>query len=121
MALRDQHVVLKTVPASRPIFVCPTDTERKIGLTRFKHPANGQIKKDFAAEPIVIKAETIDPVYLCQFSLFLQDLCFTQIVVTESCGYMRLVMTGKVRPSSANVIPFGKPFAPPAIILGNRV
>src|SRR5205809_7877623 len=78
MALRDQHVVLTTVPASRPIFVCPTDTERKIGLTRFKHPANGQIKKDFAVKPIVIEAETIDPVRLCQFSLFLQDLCFTR-------------------------------------------
>src|SRR5439155_20803787 len=104
-------------PASN--FRSPNRYKREIGLTRFKHPANGQIQKNFAAKPIIIEAESIDPVHPCQFSLLLQDLRFTQIVVTKFCGYMRLVMTGKVWPSSAHIIPFGKAFAPPVVILRN--
>src|ERR1700745_1999375 len=69
MALRDQDVVLTTVPSPRPVFVRPTDTEREIWLARFKHPANWQVQKNFATKPIIIEAKSMDSVQPCQFSL----------------------------------------------------
>jgi len=35
--LGDEDLVVPAIPAARPVFVCPADAEREIGLTAREH------------------------------------------------------------------------------------
>lgn len=49
------------------------------------------------------------------------DFGETQVVKAEVGGQVRLVMAGETRGGADYVDPFGKTFAPPFVVLGDRV
>ncbi|GBR46610.1 hypothetical protein AA3990_1497 [Gluconobacter roseus NBRC 3990] len=55
--LRDEEIIIRTIPAAAPVLVCPHETERKIDLRIGQKDFQWLIQQAFAVEP---KAITVD-------------------------------------------------------------
>src|SRR5205085_8856589 len=114
-------LALLSIPAPRPVLVCPAETERKIECRILEQALDRTLEQTTAAEPVVVEAEAIDPVALGECGLLDIRVPEAKIVESQVAGQARLIMTSKNRPRSGDVSPLGKALAPPHVVLRHGV
>ena len=119
--LGNQNFSVEAIPAPAPVFVGPADAERKIRPTGLYNFVQRPVQQALAGEPIVVVAETVNPVLPGQGSLFFPDFGKSQVVETQIRGQPWLVVADEVGHGLSDVGPFGEALAPPAIIFRDRV
>src|SRR5437588_2765392 len=103
MALRNQDFVIESIPATGPVLVGPADAEGKIRSTRAEHRVERLLQERLAAKPVVVIAESIDTMRVCELSLTLAHVRIGKVVITELTGFMGLPVTRKQRPRAAHI------------------
>ena len=83
MLLADEHLMLLTIPAASPVFIRPTDTERKIGLAELENILERTSEQHLTVEPIVVVTEGEDPVLARELSLVRTRIGHAQIIKPE--------------------------------------
>ncbi len=121
VTLAHQHFVVAPVPAPRPVLVGPADAERKIGFAAREHFGEGSLEQLPAAEPVIVVAERVDAVRTREHRLRLAYAGIREIVIAELTGHVGLPVSVEIRTRLADVGPFGEPFSPPFVVLGNAV
>jgi hypothetical protein len=69
MLLRDQDLIVFSVPPPRPVLVCPAQAKRQIGRPACKHLLDRLFQQSLASEPVVVVAESVNSISLCQRGL----------------------------------------------------
>src|SRR5713101_3202422 len=121
MLLAQEDVPFQAIPSSCPVFVGPTETERKLRTARLEDLVKGAIQEAPTIEPVVIVAEARDPMGPGQVRLGLPCLRDAQIVEAEIRRQMRLVVSLEERLGLDDVSPLREARAPPLVVLGDRV
>src|ERR1700694_2888455 len=91
IGLRDQQLVIATVPAPRTLLVGPADTERKVRLAARGDLVERAVQQSRAVEPVVVVAEAMNAMRTRQLGLRCARLGCAQVVEPQLAGQMRLV------------------------------
>ena len=119
--LLEENFLVLAVPAARPVLVRPAEAEGKVGLAARQHLVEGPLEDAPAAEPVVVIAEPVNQVVGRERRLRGAHLREAQVVEAELPRQMRLVMPREPRPRPDDLLPLGEPWAPPFVVLGDRV
>ena len=117
--LLEDDLAVVSIPAARPVFVCPHDGKWKIQFRTGKKRLDRFLQDAFAAEPIIIKAEPVQARLLCHLDLPGHDVRLTKIVITELFGQPRLIVAGEPGHGARDIAPFGESRAPGFVVFGN--
>ena len=122
VVLLDQHGILLAVPRPGPVLVRPAQAEREVDLGVGDDVFERLLHELLAVEPVVVEAERRDAVGFRQCGLLLHGLHVREVVVADvAMRRARLVMAREPRHGLPRVGPFGEAFAPPFVVLGERV
>src|SRR5882724_6963161 len=88
-----QYLPLFRQPAPRPTLIRPTQTERKIRLSRAQYFVEWPPQQPSALEPVVVVAESRNPMGPCQLSLGFPRFGYSQIIKSQISRQMWLVVT----------------------------
>ena len=125
--LFDKRLIVKGIRCGipsllEPRMVGPTNTERKIGPFEPDNLFQGHIKHLYpTAEPVVIVTECGDSCFFCQFGLLFPNLRQTEIVISQICRDLGLIMSPEQRSRLSDVCPLCKSGAIPLVIFRSRV
>ena len=119
--LLQKNVGVHAIPASRPVLVGPAEAKGQLRGAGAKHLIEGPIQQAPPVEPIVVVAESRDAVRLGQFRLRLPSFGNAQVIEPEIRRQMRLIMSLEEWLRPDDISPFSKPFAPPLVVLRDRV
>ena len=117
--LTNQDFIILAIPTPRPIFIGPTDAERKIRLAGGQNVIDGLMQQTMTIEPIVVVAESIDTVAASQIRLGLANLGQAEVVKTQVRWQVGLLMACEIGLGPADIGPFGKALAPPVVVFRN--
>ena len=67
--LRDEHILLTTVPPPRPVLVGPADAKGKIGLPRVEDGVERMLEQTLSVEPIMVITEAVNAMFARQRGL----------------------------------------------------
>src|SRR5689334_4283726 len=98
--------MLGSIPTSRPIFICPTDTEREIHFLICQELIKRTFQQTLPVEPIVIKTKSIQAIFFSKFHLTCLNLRNSQIVKTEFARQARLVVPDEIGCRFGDIGPF---------------
>ena len=121
VGLRLEDVVLLAVPAPRPRLVRPAEAEGEVGPAAREHLLERALEQLLSREPVVVVTEAGDSVGACQLGLRLARLGEPEVVEAEARRQARLVVAVEEGPRVRDVAPLREAFAPPDVVLGNRV
>ena len=121
MLLGDEHLRVQAIPAPRPVLVRPAQAEGKVEVGIGQQLIQRAPEQSLAAEPIVVIAESMEPVRLGQFDLTTLHFNQAKVVEAQLAWQVGLIVSRKPRSPTGNVVPLGESLAPPPIVLGNRV
>src|SRR6185436_19940042 len=116
-----QHFAGHSIPVPPPLLVYPADTEEKRSASSLDEIVQRPVEKAASVEPVVVVAERVDAVSSRQLELLIRRIGKAQIVVAERAWLPRLQVAGPERPGCRYVAPVGEAFAPPAVVLGDRM
>ena len=120
--LGDEHLVVEAIPGAGPILVGPADAEWKVGPALCEQAVERLFEKSPAVEPVVVEAETVDPMTAGHVGLPLEDSAVIEIVVANvGMRHMRLLVPAIHGAATADVSPLGEPVAPPKVVLRDAV
>ena len=119
--LRDQHLLVRAVPAAGPVLVRPHQAEREIQRGLGQHRLDRVVEQAAAVEPVEIMHEAEQPGIARQLDLPAHGLRVGQRIMAEVARDARLVMPGEARHGAGDRRPFGESGAPPGIVLGHRM
>ena len=121
VGLANEYVGGLAIPRARPVLVRPAQAEREVRLAGSEDLVEGPLEQAPPLEPVVVVAEAADAVSSSEICLRRTHLRDAEIVEAEVGGYVGLVVSSVQRISACDVDPVGEPFAPPLVVLGNRV
>jgi hypothetical protein len=91
--LGQEDLVFRSIPATRPILIGPTNAKRKIGCPERQDLLEWALEELAAVEPVVVVAEAVDTVTLCKCRLLFTHLWNPEIVESEIRWQMWLIMS----------------------------
>ncbi len=121
IVLRDEHFAFHSVPTPRPVFVGPHETERHVDIGRLQKLFQRSLKQSLAVERVVIEHETVNAGRLGHLRLSAHRVARGERIETEIARNARLVMVLETRLAARDVRPFGETFAPPGVVLRERM
>jgi hypothetical protein len=86
VALRDQHLVVRSIPSAGPVLVRPAEAERVVERGIVEDLLQRTIEQLGAGEPIVVLAKAVDPVVLGDLDLPSLHVGDSQVVEPSSPG-----------------------------------
>jgi hypothetical protein len=121
VVLFEQDLLRATVPDASPVFIGPTEAERKLRFTRRKNLREGAFENAASVKPVVVIAETMDPILSGEFGLGFPYVGQPEVIETKICRSMRLLMSREKRSGLRNVAPLCEPLAPPCVVFRDWV
>ena len=115
--LGNQHVLVAAIPAPGPVLVRPHQAEREIHAGIGEHRLDRLLQQPAPVEPVEIMHEAAQPGPARQLHLAPQCRGAVQRVMPEVARHPRLVLPLEARHRPPGRSPFGKPLAPPGIVL----
>ncbi len=119
--LSDQDLAVAPVPAPGPVLVGPAQAERQVDVVVGQPLPQRILHQGAAAEPVVVEAERANAVLRGQARLVAHHLRVAQVVEAQVRRQPRLRMAFELRQRPGDVAPLGEPFAPPGVVLGERM
>src|SRR5215469_17774303 len=121
VGLRNEYLVLQTMPDAGPSLVRPAQTEWKFWLAGRDDFVKGSVEKAFARKPIMVVAKSLYAETFGHLGLLRPCFRYPQVIKAKIRRHMRLIMPTKQRSRLRRVGPFCKTCAPPRIIFGYRM
>ena len=121
VTLRHQHLGVHAVPASRPVLVGPTHTERQVERRVCQVLQQRPLEQLLAGEPVEVEAEGPDAVEPRELDLAALHLGQAQVIEAKLTRQVRLVVADELRHGSRDVGPFGESAPPPRVVFNDRM
>src|SRR5438067_1732013 len=109
------------IPAPGPVLVRPGEAEREIDGRVVEEAVDWPLQQPLAIEPVVVERERVDASGAGEIDLSCQSLRPPEVVEAEVARHPWLVVLGETGIAPCDVGPLCEPFAPPLIVLGDRV
>ena len=122
VTLRQKHVVVESVPTSRPRFVRPVQREPHVDAGIVEQVAQRAVQDLVTGEPVVVEDEPVDPVVTRELSLGLDHQRVAQVVLTQcGIGEIRLLVAFEQRLRLSDIDPVGEAVPPEPVVLRDAV
>src|SRR6185312_1771106 len=121
VVLPNQDFLVQTIPAPSPIFIRPADTEWEIDIVAGEELLYRPLQQSPSSKPIIMKAEPVNPIQFRQLHLPTHNVDQAQVIKTQLPRKLGLLVPDKLGNSLGYIRPLCKSFAPPTIVLGNRM
>src|SRR6185436_7071124 len=96
VVLSDEDLMLRTIPAACPVFVCPAQTEGQVEIRIGTILVKWTFEKPFSREPVIVETKAIDPVFFGELHLAFLYFGKSKIIITQFIRQVRLIMTIKI-------------------------
>src|SRR5262249_35287099 len=116
IGLLDQNPVWSSMPDACPGLIRPAKAKAEIGRSGRDNIVERPFEQQFSCKPVVVVAESFDPMLARELGLGSPGFRNTQIVETQVRRDMWLVVAWIQGFRFRRVRPFSKPLAPPGVV-----
>src|SRR5437870_10215916 len=89
----DDFLLVPARPKAVPCMIGPAQTKWEIWFSRFQNFFKGTLQQTLTGKPVMPVTKGFNAMFSCQFGLQLANLWYTQVIKTQICRQLRLIMS----------------------------